>query len=214
MQSTETTTAEGSGFWGYGVYAVELKTRFTTYTDSSGKSARTIRRYDLTFSRDSNSDLRAFNSYTKRAEFIEKNFTQLEMREVPEDQQIPASLPDPLSHVVGEYLSDVTFVMDYLQMRFCGPSFNFYNWPALILADRKLEMGEAGYRDALCALISKTVQSIDVFIDTGLTFKFQTGETVTVSLRAPAESNLPEVAEYSSGKKSGIIWSSGQEPFE
>lgn len=214
MQIAETTTAEGSGFWGYGVYEIELKTRFTTYTDSSGKNARTVRRYDLRFSRDSNSDLRAFDSDTKRAEFMKKNFTQLDMREIPEDEQVFTSLPDPLVHVVGEYLSDVAFVMDYVQMRFCGPSFNFYNWPVAVLADRTLEANDAGYRDALCALIGKTVQSIDIFLDTGLTFRFQSGETVTVSLRAPTESNLPEVAEYSSGKQSGIIWSSGEEPFD
>ena len=49
MQITETITADGSGFWGYGVYKIELKTRFTTYTDSSRKNARTVGRYDRVF---------------------------------------------------------------------------------------------------------------------------------------------------------------------
>ena len=124
------------------------------------------------------------------------------------------SLPDPLAHVIGEYLSDVSFVMDYLQFPLCGPRFNFYNWPVVILAVQQLEMGQVGYRDALCALIGKTVQSLDVFLDSGLTFVFQGGEIMTVSLRAPVGSTLPEVAEYSSGKGSGITWSSGEEPFE
>ena len=136
------------------------------------------------------------------------------MREIPIDEQASTPLPSPLTHVIGKYLSSVTFVMDYLQMGFCGPSFNFYNWPVLVVAERKLEPGETGYRDALCARIGKTIRSLDAFLDTGLTFVFQEGESMTVSLRAPAGSKLPELAEYSSGKKSGIIWSSGEELFD
>jgi hypothetical protein len=189
-------------------------TRLTTYVDSAGGITRTVGGYHLRFHRDSHSDFRAFPSDQSRAEFINKNFTQLNMREIPLGERKSTSLPCPLEDVVGEYLSDVTFVMDYLQLRFCGAAFSFYNWPVVILANRRLEFGEPGYRDALCGLIAKAVQSIDVFLDTGLTFKFQGGETMTVSLRAPAGSNLPEVAEYSSGKKSGIIWTSGEEPFD
>jgi hypothetical protein len=213
MQITETKTAEGSGFWGYGVYEIELRTRSTTYTDSGRKNPRTVHRYDLRFHNGSQSDIRAFASQTKRAEFMDKSFTDLKVREIPRSDQESTPLSCPLADVVGEYLSDVTFVMDYLQMRFCGASFNFYNWPVVILPDRRFEVSEIGYRDALCGLIGKTVQSLDVFLDTGLTFKFEGSETVTVSLRAPAGSTLPEVAEYSSGNKSGIMWMSDEEPF-
>ena len=214
MQITEAKTAEGSGFWGYGIYEIELRTRSTTYTDSSGKTARIVHRYDLRFHSSSHSDMRAFASHTQRAEFINKSFTDLKVREIPLADQKSTPLPCPLADVVGEYLSDVTFVMDYLQMRFCGPSFSFYNWPVVILPARSFEVGEIGYRDALCGLIGKAVQSLEVFLDTGLTFKFEGGETVTVSLRAPAGSGLPEVAEYSNGSTSGIIWTSGEEPFD
>ena len=103
--------------------------------------------------------------------------------------------------MVGEYLSSVTFVMDYLQVDFCGSSFNFYNWPIIALIDRKLESGEPDYRNELCRLIGKTVKSIDVFLDTGLTFEFQGGEVMTVSLRAPAGSTLPEVSRIFESKE-------------
>lgn len=135
------------------------------------------------------------------------------MREIPQHEQVSASIQSPLTEVIGNYLSSVTFVMDYLQMSFCGPGFSFYNWPTVILPKQQSKVGDEGYRDALCALVGKTVQSLDVFLDTGLHFVFREGETITASLRAPAGSTMLEVAEYWSGKKSRMIWSSGEEPF-
>ena len=214
MQALEITTARGSGFWGYGVHEIELRSRLTAYTDSSGKNDRIVTRYDVRFRIDSRSDVRAFSSDQERAEFINKSFTQLNMSPIPVTEQKATSLTCPLEDVVGEYLSDVTFVMDYLQLSFCGPSFRLYNWPVVVLAEQNVEFGQSGYRDALCELIGKTVDSVDVLLDTGLTFKFQGGATLTVSLRAPVGSTLPEVAQYSSPSKRGIIWSSGEEPFE
>ena len=214
MQTAETITAEGTGFGGYETYAIELSTRLTTYTDAAGTNSRTVKRYDLKFDGKSHSDIRGFTSEAKRAAFIGENFTQLNLKSIPDSGQKSTLLTSPLAEVAGEYLSSVTFVMDYLQMDFCGQSFNFYNWPVLILEDRRLECQEPGYRDALCGLIGKTIQSVDEFLDTGLTFKFETGEITTVSLRAPAGSTIPEVAQYSCPKKSGVIWTSGEEPFD
>jgi hypothetical protein len=214
MQIAETVTGLGSGFWGYETYEIELSTQRTTYSNAAGTNSRTTERYELKFHSSSHFDIRRFASDRERAEFISKNFTQLELKSIPLSEQKPITTECPLTEVEGEYLSSVTFVMDYLQVGFCGKSFNFYNWPVIILGDRSLEIRDAGYRDALCGLIGKTVQRIDVFLDVGLTFKFQTGETMTVSLRAPVDSSMPEVAEYSRPKKSGIIWGSGEEPFE
>jgi hypothetical protein len=214
MVIAEVSTAHGSGFWGYATYEIELRTQSTTFFNAAGTNERIVTRYHLLFRRDSASDLRAFKSDRSRTDFLNEHFIDLKLKEVPATEQISTTLTCPLDEVVGEYLSDVTFVMDYLQLRFCGPSFNLYSWPVVVLNDRRLEIGQLGYRDALCALIGKTVQLIDVYLDTGLTFKFQTGEIVTVSLRLPTGSKLPEVAEYSSGTHSGFIWVSGEEPFE
>jgi hypothetical protein len=214
MQITEVTTAYGSGFWGYGTNEIELRTGSTTYSDAASKNQRVVRQYRLMFGRGSTSDLRVFTSDQTRAEFLNKHFTELRLRNIPANEQKSTALTCPLALVVGEYLSDVAFVMDYLQLSFCGPHFSLYNWPVVILADRTLDIGQPSYRDGLCGLIGKTVRSIDVYLDTGLTFKFETGETVTVSLRLPTGFTLPEVGEYSSGKHSGFIWVPGEEPFD
>ena len=89
----ETTTAEGSGFWGYETHTIELKTRLTTYTTSGGANSRTVSRYQLGFRGAAQSDLRAFASEQARTEFLGKHFTQLKLRAIPEAEQISASLP-------------------------------------------------------------------------------------------------------------------------
>jgi hypothetical protein len=214
MRIIETRTAQGSGFWGYETYEIELKTRLTTYARSDGTNEKTISGYQLGFRGAAQSDLRSFASDQKRREFIAKHFTQLKLKEIPKAEQKSTSVACPLADIVGKYLSSVTFVMDYLQVDFCGSHFSFYNWPIVNLRDRKVEMGEPEYRNELCTLIGKTVKSVDVLLDSGLTFEFQSGEGMTVSLRAPAGSTLPEVAEYSRSQGSGIIWTSGEEPFD
>ncbi|PZS14672.1 MAG: hypothetical protein DLM64_01275, partial [Solirubrobacterales bacterium] len=57
---------------------------------------------------------RAFPSEAERAEFIEKSFRDLQLREleVPEQRE----RAHPLADVVGEPLSSVTFVVDYVQL--------------------------------------------------------------------------------------------------
>jgi hypothetical protein len=214
MRVSQVTTARGTGFWGYGVYEIEASSRLTTYNDSTGQRERTVTRYELGFRRESHSDRRAFRSDSDREKFLNDNFARLDMREIPSSQQLPISPENPLEDIVGEYLSDVTFVMDYLQMNFCGSGFNFYIWPIVVLPVGKFEITQPGYRDALCGLIGNTVQHVDVYLDTGLTLTFKGGGIVTVSLRAPAESTLPEVATYSSRNQRGIIWSAGEEPFD
>lgn len=214
MRVTEVTTARGTGFWGYGVYEIEASSRLTTYTDSTGQSERTVTQYRLGFRRDSHSDRRAFRSERDREEFVSKNFSQLNIRDLPLSEQVVTSPENPLRDIVGEYLSDVTFVMDYLQMNFGGPSFNFYTWPVVLLAEGSFEITRPGYRDAICGLIGNTVQHVDVYLDTGLTLKFQGDKTITVSLRAPAGSAMPEIATYSTRDQRGIIWSPDEEPFE
>src|SRR5580693_3150036 len=138
MLITEVSTAHGSGFWGYGTYEIELRTRSTTYFNSALTNERVVSQYRLLFGRDSASDTRVFTSDQSRTDFLNEHFTELSLKEIPATEQISTPLKCPLAEVVGEYLSDVTFVMDHLQLRFCGPSFNLYTWPVVILPDQTL----------------------------------------------------------------------------
>jgi hypothetical protein len=47
-----------------------------------------------------------------------------------------------LDILVGEKLSSVTFVLDYLQVDFDGNQFTFYIWPTVFVDGEKYEFGE------------------------------------------------------------------------
>ena len=63
--------------------------------------------------------------------------------------------------LVGEKLSSVTFVLDYLQLDFDGNGFTMFIWPTIISENEKAVFGEDQYRNKLCALIAKVVARID-----------------------------------------------------
>ena len=83
-----------------------------------------------------------------------------------------------LAHLIGEELGSVVFVRDYLQLDFDGPRLNSYVWPRLVGVGVERVMGQAGYRDALCALIGSEVTGYRDDRDAGLVLNI--GETALV----------------------------------
>ena len=64
-----------------------------------------------------------------------------------------------LEGIVGEFLvSSVEFVMDYIQLRFCGATLTAFTCPDIQTPNRFFLPSSYGYRDALCSLISATVR--------------------------------------------------------
>lgn len=62
--------------------------------------------------------------------------------------------------LIGEQLSSVEFVQDYLQIHFDGKNFIIYVWPIVYQNGKKHIFGEPDYRNALCELISLKVKDI------------------------------------------------------
>ncbi len=102
-----------------------------------------------------------------------------------------------LEAVVGEFLSSVEFVMDYVQLRFCGAMLTAYRRPHVQLGYRTFLPGDAGYRDALCSLIGETVEDTEVCERVFLRISFGDGRSIRVSL------NPDEAA----GQESASLWS-------
>ena len=60
-----------------------------------------------------------------------------------------ATTDSVLKRLVGEQLSAVTFVMDYLHLDFDGQNINLYVWPTIeIEGEAGRSAGASGYRDA------------------------------------------------------------------
>ena len=91
----------------------------------------------------------------------------------------------------GEYLSAVTFVMDYLQLDFSGRTINVYNPLAVSSGDAAITSWQPGFRDLLCAQITKVVVSVEFLAEQALTIRYEDGSSVSVSLRR---------ADYTSGE--------------
>jgi hypothetical protein len=92
------------------------------------------------------------------------------------------TLHDAIQVIVGAQLSSVTFVMDYWQLAFDGHVFSVMTWLAVSAEDRTTRSGEDGFRDRLCAQITKIVRGAD-FVDKVLTITFEDGSTIRAFAR-------------------------------
>ncbi|MGW5112130.1 hypothetical protein [Nocardia sp. NPDC004123] len=116
-----------------------------------------------------------------------------------------------LARLVGLELASVVFVRDYLQLDFDGPRLSCYVWPTIDADGITRSLGDAGYRDTLCALISQTVVSIDEAVGTGLLLRFAIG---ALSIH-PALEELggPEIAVLSGFSDMWAVWRPGEGTF-
>lgn len=92
---------------------------------------------------------------------------------------------EPLEVIIGEQLSSVVFVQDYLQLDFDGNKLTCYIWPKVNIGE-EYEFSNLNYRNILCGLIAKIVSTI----------KVDEGETVYIYFEGNSslKFNLNEVA--------------------
>jgi len=62
--------------------------------------------------------------------------------------------------LIGEQLSSVEFVQDYLQLHFDGPMFTLYIWPTVTINNVSFCYEDSLYRNMLCYLINQNVNQI------------------------------------------------------
>jgi hypothetical protein len=111
----------------------------------------------------------------------------------------------PLERLKGRNLSAVTFVHDYLQLQFDGPSLNIFVWPRIMVSAKSVSFGMQGYRDTLCGQIAKTVGGAVVEADTNLRLFFTDGSMIEVPL-SPASRRGPESVVFQDGDGSFSVW--------
>jgi hypothetical protein len=123
-----------------------------------------------------------------------------------------------LGRLVGFRLYSVEFVMDYVQLRFDGPSadmpvLNCDVMPMVEQGDRSVIEGHLGYADALRNLIPRVVRRTREETGTGLRIEFDDGAIVI----NPTFDALvgPEIA-LLQGFEDGawMCWRPGEESFE
>lgn len=109
---------------------------------------------------------------------------------------------EALKQLIGEQLSSVEFVQDYVQLRFSGACLNIYSGVHTVTSDRSsLAWGQLGYRDALCALISHKVKEAEVLSDERISLIFEDQSVWSMSLRKQ-DYRGPEAFEF----RAGMLW--------
>jgi hypothetical protein len=107
-----------------------------------------------------------------------------------------------LQMLIGEQLSAVTFVQDYLQLQFDGPRLTIFSHPVVILGGKTFHWGKHGFRDALCDNIAKQVTETRVAYGDSIAIRFADGSTITISLKDEDYSG-GEAVNFDAG---GNIW--------
>ena len=119
------------------------------------------------------------------------------------DTPMKLTLADALEKLVGQDLSSVTFVRDYVQFAFDNGGMNAYTAPTVACGSESLSLGQTGYRDSLCRPIGCRVERTWVD-DQRVSIIFESGVVVSISLRE--EDYLgPEALEFSLDRKD-CIW--------
>jgi len=214
MENYETITASGSAFWGKD-YQVDLIKFLKIYKSRSTDYKRELTTFGFRFtaSQSHQADVRIFSSEDERSVFMTQNFTNINF--IPIKAPQVARTPYILDNVIGEYLSSITFVMDYMQIDFNGYGFIFYNWPIIHSMEIVYEQQDISYRNKFCELIGKKVILVEEFLDLGLVIEFQNGIFINIPLKIEKSfDSISEIAEYSGQKQEWMVWRIGGTPFE
>jgi hypothetical protein len=119
--------------------------------------------------------------------------------------QFDSAKGEPLQIIVGNQLSSVEFVQDYVQLRFDGPSLTAITQPRVLIGDVLFEWGSPGYRDALCERIGKIVSAVALIEMQDIKIEFNDGSCVSISLR-PADYRAAEAAIFRTEPDNTWVW--------
>ena len=88
-----------------------------------------------------------------------------------------------ISALIGEELKSVTFIEDFLELRFGVACVTLYDWPHVLLTEFSVAYGEPEYRNALCAQIGGEVVEASLEEGDALTIELANGVVLALSLR-------------------------------
>lgn len=87
-----------------------------------------------------------------------------------------------IKSLVGEQLSAVSFVQDYVELHFEGPVIRAINNPIATINEQLFKFPDIGSRDALCSFISQKVTQVYYKEHVELTILFSNGGKISVPL--------------------------------
>lgn len=106
-----------------------------------------------------------------------------------------ATLQQALSWLIGERLTSIEFVLDYVQLRFDGPTLTILTSAALSMEGRTIRSDEYGFKDEVCRQIGRNVSAVGFVEDHHISFQFDNGAVLQFSLAA-SEYTGPEAGTF------------------
>jgi hypothetical protein len=100
-----------------------------------------------------------------------------------------------LDRIIGEQLSSVEIVQDYVQLHFDGPTITAFVWPTINSGGNTMRFGDLGYRDELCGRIAHNVTAARIVKMVCLTVQFDDGVELNISLKSE-DSTGPEAGHF------------------
>ncbi len=110
-----------------------------------------------------------------------------------------------LPEIADEFLSSVEFVMDYVQLHFCGSTLTAFAPTEVQEGHSQYGSKDPGYRDALCRRIGVAVRHVELHEGQEITMFFIDGSSVRVSLR-PEDSVGGESVTFCSSVGGLWVW--------
>lgn len=106
----------------------------------------------------------------------------------------------------GEPLSGVAFVQDYVEFHFDGKILRALTHASISLKSHTFTFPDEGSRDALCSLIGRGVERVDVHEEDRIEVAFDDGSVLRVPLGS-ADRSGPEAAHFVPGENLPIeVW--------
>jgi hypothetical protein len=90
-----------------------------------------------------------------------------------------------LRQIVGEQLSGVTFVMDYLQLQFNPPpNLSAFTPVSVRVGATSWRSGDDQFRNRLCDQITKIVKSVKILEEDAFEIEFEDASVISISLKS------------------------------
>jgi hypothetical protein len=91
--------------------------------------------------------------------------------------------PEPFVSLIGEKLSAITFVLDYWQLQFDGPSISAFTRLEVSAGGLVLRDGEDQFQNVICGQIGKIVLQVTLVQPEAFTVIFEDKSSISVSLK-------------------------------
>lgn len=116
------------------------------------------------------------------------------------------SPPSRISEIIGQPMSAIAFVHDYVEMHFDGKILRALSNPSVRIGQAVFVVPGPGSRDALCDLIGRSVVNVVVRELNCIEVRFEGNASIRVPL-SDAERTGPETAHFVPGDNQPIeVW--------